>query len=120
MQWCKLCENMLYMRHEDGKLIKYCKNTPCPYTVEEESTAVRVSKTMYIDDELLYRQYQNPYLRFDPTLPRVNNIPCANPEGCPASQAKGNQVLYIKYDPVKMLYLYCCDHCGYFWRPQKN
>jgi hypothetical protein len=30
------------------------------------------------DDTTNYKKYMNPHLKYDPTLPRVTNIPCPN------------------------------------------
>jgi len=115
MEFCD-CENMLYMRtNETGDLIRYCKQ--CGFESIEAATtgkAVRVTRTMYSEDDLLYKQHQNNYLRYDPTLPRVNDIPCPNKE-CTGSK-QNPSVLYIKYHPVDMKYFYMCDHCGKTWK----
>lgn len=109
MEFCTVCDNLLYLRtDEDNKLIRYCKN--CNFEKQEAQHGLRISKTQYSEDEMLYKYHQNPYLRYDPTLPRVNNIVCPNPS------CQKSQVLYIKYHPEKMLYLYCCDFCGHFWK----
>lgn len=118
MEFCEVCENMLYMRTgEDGALDRYCKN--CPFTKKElpgGGRAIKVAKTMYSEDDMLFIQNQNPYLRNDPTLPRVSDkeLVCPKPE-CPGPKDQP-QVLFVKYHPVNMKYFYCCDYCGYCWR----
>jgi hypothetical protein len=44
----------------------------------------------------------------DPTI-TCPSAECAGPKDKP-------QVLYIKYHPVHMKYLYCCDYCGTTWK----
>ena len=119
MEFCEVCENMLYIRtEEDGSLVRYCKKCNFSKTESPETgrQAILVSRTNYSEDEMLYTQQQNPYLRFDPTLPRVNDRenPCPNAE-CPGPKDQP-QVLYVKYNPINMLYFYCCDYCGTSWR----
>lgn len=116
MEFCEVCDNMLFLRSEENtKLVKYCKH--CPFVKESDTQrAVKVTQTMYSEDDLLYLQYKNKYLRCDPTLPRISDpsLPCPNRE-CTGPKDKP-QVLYIKYHPVHMKYLYCCDYCGTMWR----
>ena len=81
-------------------------------------------KNIHIQDVnlsiLLYNQHINKYLRYDPTLRRIkdNIIKCPNKE-CDVEPEK-EQILYIKYHPNNMKYLYVCDHCGYIWRTGKE
>lgn len=123
MEFCEVCDNLLYLRAEDNvSLVKYCKH--CSFVKKDEDAtdrkrAIKVTESLYSDDDLLYLQFQNKYLRFDPTLPRVNDpaIVCPNTD-CPKPKSGElmNQVLYVKYHPVHMKYLYCCDYCGTTWR----
>lgn len=119
MEFCDVCNNMLYVRtNENRHLIKYCKH--CDFSkVDTNQTSVKISETMYTEDDLLYHQNINKYLRYDHTLRRINDsqIKCPNTE-CEThlDEEKQQQVLYIKYHPHNMKYLYVCDHCGHIWR----
>ncbi len=119
MEFCDICDNLLYLRTTNNiNLIKYCKH--CNFMKDDEVTgqvALKVAESLYSDDDLLYLQFQNKYLRCDPTLPRVSDpaIPCASTT-CTKPEDSPNQVLYVKYHPVHMKYLYCCDYCGHTWR----
>lgn len=122
MEFCDVCENMLYMKTGENKtLVKYCKH--CEFTKEDTSGgAVKITKTMYSEDDMLYNQNINKYLRYDPTLRRINDekTQCTNEE-CPANKGDvEQQVLYIKYHPQNMKYLYVCDHCGNIWRQEEK
>jgi len=102
---------------DDGSLVHHCKK--CQFTKTDDAAtgkAIRISRTNYSEDEMLFNQQQNPYLRYDPTLPRVNDKenPCPNKD-CSGPKDKP-QALYVKYHPVNMLYFYCCDYCGTCWR----
>ena len=61
-------------------------------------------------------QHVNKYLRFDPTLRRINDphITCSN-DKCIEENAN-KQIIYIKYDSKNMKYLYVCDNCGKTWK----
>lgn len=124
MQFCEVCDNLLFLRSEkseasdvENKLVKYCKH--CGFTKEDQGTAkkaVKVGHTLYSEDDLLYLQFKNKYLRNDPTLPRVCDPTLVCPNSDCTESRENPQVLYVKYHPVHMKYLYCCDHCGSMWR----
>jgi DNA-directed RNA polymerase subunit M/transcription elongation factor TFIIS len=120
MEFCEICNNMLYVKcNDEKKLVKFCKH--CEFSKVETSTkSIKISETMYTEDDLLYNQHINKYLRYDPTLRRIkdNIIKCPNKE-CDVEPEK-EQILYIKYHPNNMKYLYVCDHCGYIWRTGKE
>jgi DNA-directed RNA polymerase subunit M/transcription elongation factor TFIIS len=121
MEFCDVCNNMLYIKSaEDFTLIKHCRH--CSFKKEispTTGTAIRISKTMYSEDDLLYMQHQSKFLRYDPTLPRVQDgsIVCPNKD-CKGSKEKPN-VSYVKYHPVDMKYFYCCNVCGETWRTEE-
>jgi|TARA_B100001540_G_scaffold241128_2_gene215875 DNA-directed RNA polymerase subunit M/transcription elongation factor TFIIS len=116
MEFCENCENMLYIKNdENNNLVKYCKH--CNYNkIETEAKCIKISDTIYFEDDLLYNQNINKYLRYDPTLRRIkdSNISCKNSE-CNIESDK-QQILYIKYDEKNMKYFYVCDHCGFIWK----
>ncbi len=118
MNFCEVCSNMKYMKTgENNKLVYYCKH--CSFEKDEESTkAIKISETIYTEDELLYNQHINNYLRFDPTLRRIkdDNIKCTN---CDIPDDK-RQIIPIKYHPSNMKYFYVCDNCGFTWRENKK
>lgn len=121
MEFCKICQNLLYIKTDaENNLTHYCKN--CKYEHQDSKEAKKafcVSKTMYYEDELLYMQHQNEFLRHDPTLPRVQDATIKCPNGaCTAPEGK-TQVIYVKYHTTNMKYFYTCDFCGHTWR-QKN
>jgi DNA-directed RNA polymerase subunit M/transcription elongation factor TFIIS len=123
MEFCKVCQNMLYLKTEaDQSLVRYCKY--CNFSQQDApmlGKSVCVSKTIYTEDDLLYMQHQNKYLRYDPTLPRVNDvgIQCPNGECSGAGAGEEGRVIYIKYDHINMKYFYVCDHCGTVFQNKK-
>lgn len=116
MEFCEICDNLLFLRsREDKNLEKYCKHCSFSKSADGEG-AIKVTETIYSEDDLLYEQFQNKYLRFDPTLPRVQDpsLVCPN-EAC--SGPKDNpRVLFVKYHPTHMRYFFCCDYCGTTFR----
>lgn len=128
MEFCDICFNMIYIKSSDctdkeginvkePTLIKFCKH--CKYEKEEKgNVSIKVSETIYTEDDLLYNQQINQYLRFDPSLRRIKdpNIKCTK---CDIPDDK-RQIIPIKYHPAHMKYFYVCDNCGYTWRENKK
>lgn len=135
MEFCDICFNMIYIKSSgcgdkfgndkekeisgyEPKLIKYCKH--CKFQKEEETKiSIKVSETIYTEDDLLYNQQINQYLRFDPSLKRIkdDNIKCTNCIDIPDEE---RQIIPIKYHPAHMKYFYVCDNCGFTWRENKK
>lgn len=114
MEFCDICRNMLFIRTDEDALVQFCKH--CNFSKNREmNRAVKISETLYSEDDLLYKQHMNKYIRFDPTLPRTRDIKCENPGGCSGPKDDPRVIVY-KYHPVQMKYFYCCDHCGHSWR----
>ena len=122
MEFCQVCDNLIYLKtEEDGSLVQYCKHCLTENRVDSVGgRAIRVSETMYSEDDFLYMQQQGRYLRHDPTLPRVQDprLLCPNKE-CPASREAG-KIIYVKYHPVHMRYFYTCEQCSTSWRNDDN
>ena len=120
MEFCIICNNMLYItRSEKNNLVKYCRH--CDYKKEEinPSSAIKVSQTIYTEDDLLYNQYVNKYLPLDPTLRRIDDpyIICPDEECITKTDSNTKQqVIYIKYHHENMKYLYCCNYCCKTWK----
>jgi DNA-directed RNA polymerase subunit M/transcription elongation factor TFIIS len=142
MKFCDVCDNMMYIRiqaqGEDGAtgttadgagsssavvdgaqrppvLMYACKSCGNRVRAAETDSKSRILHTNYSDDHTSYKKYATPHIRHDPTLPRVNNIPCpsatcSRPENAPA------EVIYVKYDSANLRFMYNCCHCGVFWK----
>lgn len=114
MKFCNICDNMLYLKVvQSSQLEYYCKN--CNFTMLEsaEGSSVCISQKHLMNDKSSYNSFLNPNIKYDMTLPRVNNIKC--PE-CKDSKDKESEVIYIKYDAENMKYLYYCCKCEHFWK----
>lgn len=114
MKFCDQCQNMLYVDiNPEKKLRFYCKS--CGFeSIDTSNKSVCIVDDNKISDYTRYSQYINKYLKYDPCMPRVNNIVCPNPD-CTKPADKENEVIYIKYDGVNMKYLYHCEYCEHFW-----
>lgn len=114
MKFCEGCDNMLYVNiDEEKRLVYYCKS--CGFNeVSKDTGSVCIINDNKVNDFAKYAQYINPYLKHDPCLPRVNNVVCPSP-ACNLPKDAANEVIYIKYDPTNMKYIYNCCHCDHFW-----
>jgi DNA-directed RNA polymerase subunit M/transcription elongation factor TFIIS len=122
MEFCPVCNNMLYIKAaplEEDELpavIFHCKNCLFERRQQDREKCLCVSVTTQ-NDKNMYSIYMNPYLSYDPTIPRVDNIPCPN-TACTKPSDKKQNVMYLKYDAVNMKYLYHCTYCQHFWTLQ--
>lgn len=113
MKFCDNCNNMLYIKVDEADFKYYCKN--CNFSKTEDSNISKCIMRTTLDDNMSnFKQFVTPYIKYDKTLPRVNNIECPNPN-CTRG-TKDNMVVYIKFNNLKMLFLYYCCHCEHFWR----
>jgi DNA-directed RNA polymerase II subunit RPB9 len=112
MKFCTQCSNFLYeMVEHDNKA--YLKCRACPY--EEEVT--KENPIVYEHDlqQDTSVQYSiNPYLKYDPTLPRFKNMTCLNPT-C-ATQGKESDIVGVKLDSVNVTWMYQCAVCDAMWK----
>lgn len=119
MDFCNLCENMLYIKidideNEHQQLKNYCKN--CNFEKDlPNDKSISIVENNYENENINYKLYINPYIKYDPTLPRVNNIKCVNKK-CTKKADEDHEVIYIKYDNTGMKYLYYCIYCENFWK----
>ena len=116
MKFCSQCDNMFYIsikpQDKSEKLYYYCRNCQ----EEEEITSIKdtcVYTTQIQSNNKNYHHIINKYTKYDPTLPRIDTIPCPNTSTC----TKDNpEVIYIRYDDEKQLYIYLCTECDTVWR----
>jgi len=130
MHFCPECGNMYYLqlkKDEENKLIYYCRN--CGNEDESLVTNLNnlyVSKTD-IKKELNYKNAINKYTKLDPTLPRIHNIDCPNPDcNCNKIQqgtdipVEEKEILYIRYDDKNMKFVYLCALCDTIWNTENK
>lgn len=122
MHFCSVCSNMYYIRIGDddaNKLVYYCRK--CGN--EDQLLAVdnlTVSKTLIKKTEQSFNHIINKYTKFDPTLPRINNILCPNEKCGTNTDGKEREIIYIRYDDVNMKYVYLCSTCDHVWQITEN
>jgi DNA-directed RNA polymerase II subunit RPB9 len=110
MKFCKVCDNMLYINVDtDSQELSYtCKNCGFEEKEGEMKESILISEKKFNQDNALLTNFLNPNIKYDNTLPRVNNIVCP--------RCTQTETIFIKYDHANMKYLYFCCKCDNFWR----
>lgn len=128
MKFCNICDNMYYIRidgndteeggedggeEESNSLVYYCRNCG-----NKES---QIMDTICISDSRKKSKNNvtiniNEYTKLDPTLPRINNIPCPNSECVTNTKDIEKEVIYIRYDDTNLKFIYLCAHCNTTWK----
>ena len=117
-KFCGACGNIYKMRLEMGgagnNLYWVCLS--CGDMIKQQGGCLLVETLVQERASEGYRILLNEFTRQDATLPHVKTIKCPS-EACGSNQTGAEKdVIYIKYDPVNMKYLYICNVCGEAWR----
>ena len=123
MHFCKICENMLYIRlleSNSNDLEYYCRqcgNSDKLITKEN----ICVATTNIVTQEKAYIHDINEYTKHDPTLPRTNTIKCPS-ETCSSNLEEGanREIIYLRYDDKNMKYIYLCKVCNISWKTNEH
>jgi len=122
MHFCITCSNMYYIRinaDNPNKLVYYCRK--CGF--EDSLLAaenVCVSRTQIKKSEQSFNHIINKYTKYDPTLPRIDNILCPNQDCATNKDGKEREIIYIRYDDVNMKYVYLCSECETVWQIKEH
>ena len=120
MHFCNQCQNMYYISidpNNSNKLIYYCRN--CGNTDDNISAKdVTVSSVQLKKSEQEFSHVINKYTKLDPTLPRVSNILCPNPDCETNVKDEPRGIIYIRYDDVNLKYVYLCSTCDTVWKTE--
>ena len=118
MKFCPVCRNMLYGIDEDtndeGTKFAVLSCRKCEYT----ESVTRDNPVVYehiLREDKSDRLALNPYLKFDPTLPRFTEIVCPNTE-CPTKHGAQPNVVGVKLDAKNVIWMYQCANCDFTWK----
>ena len=117
MHFCSNCSNMYYIRinsDDPNSLVYYCRQ--CGN--EDKAIAVDnvcVSKVQIKKSEQSFNHIINKYTKLDPTLPRINNVLCPNPDCATNTKNDPREIIYIRYNDTDMKYIYLCSTCDTVW-----
>ena len=123
MKFCTKCNNMYYLSISEGEeegstsqLVYYCRNCGHQDNTTDITGTMSVSTSNMVEETTNMTHIINKYTKLDPTLPRINTIPCPNVE-CPTNtNEKEREVIYIRYDENNIRYAYLCSTCDFVWK----
>jgi DNA-directed RNA polymerase subunit M/transcription elongation factor TFIIS len=112
---------------DPNKINYYCRN--CKHvdnTISDEG--VCVLNTDFKKTEQKFNHIINKYTKQDPTLPRIYNINCPNPECLTNKHIGGGgedpkapaEIIYIRYDDNNLKYVYLCVTCDTVWKTNEQ
>ena len=139
---------MYYIRLTDTNgIVYYCRNCgheDDTITIDN----VVVSHTSLKSEKNQYAHVVNKYTKLDPTLPRISTILCPNMEcpcnrnhnptqyadraaivgtsaeeeatsgDANADDAVPREVIYLRYDDIRLKYIYLCAVCNTIWNTE--
>lgn len=117
MKFCNKCDNMYYISINNKKqdqLAYYCRH--CKDYDSTINETVCVLNTQIKKGKQHLEHIINKYTKLDPTLPRINTIPCPNDECTSNNETNcARDILYIRYDDNDLKYMYMCCLCDMIW-----
>lgn len=119
MKFCPTCRYYLYLNagtDEDDKdiLRRICRN--CGYQEKDNEGGLILETDLKERTSEGYKILLNEFTKDDPTLPHVDTIKCPN-ASCESNVGKAKRdVIYLKYDPVNLKFLYICNVCDAQWK----
>jgi DNA-directed RNA polymerase subunit M/transcription elongation factor TFIIS len=119
MRFCSQCDNMLYMKmnDDDSSLHLFCRF--CEHVEPLPLNSTVIINTHLPSTEKNFEHFINPYTKYDPSLPRVDNVFCKDvlcPSHVEEENTKKKKIIYIRYDNLNMKYLYLCPTCDCTWK----
>ena len=126
IKFCRCGYHLYLQEHQEMKtpddkqtyLSRLCRN--CGY--EQKDTDGGLVTEIHLQQRANegYKILLNKFTKQDPTLPHVKTIKCPN-ETCPTNTSgKDKDVIYIKYDPTNLKYIYICNVCEFEWRSRPD
>jgi hypothetical protein len=121
MEFCPDCKNYLFLKtqqkeDESIEVINQCSN--CNYLdvvdMKKRDTTC-LYENNYNIDMLQYLVRKKNLLKYDPTIPHIDIIPCINKE-CPSKNGDvKNDIFYVSLDNKRLYNLYVCNNCMVHW-----
>ena len=121
MHFCIECDNMYYIRisnDDPNKLIYYCRN--CGHEDDGLNVDNLTISSISVKDKSTEITHINKYTKLDPTLPRIKDILCPNPDCATNTKKSEREIIYIRYDDINMKYIYLCSTCDLVWKIDDN
>ena len=130
VEFCPSCDYYLYQKAAGAEPLKpfgplvtastlmyrICHN--CGYQVVDKGGGLIMETDLQEKTSEGYKILLNEFTKMDPTLPHLDNIKCLNKKCGSNTGTLKADIIYMKYDPVNLKYLYLCNvsGCGAQWR----
>lgn len=123
VEFCPTCDYYLYLKaggeEVSGKstaIYRICHN--CGFQKEDSKGGLIMETDLQEKTSEGYKILLNEFTKMDPTLPHLNTIKCPNKECASNTAGTVPDIIFMKYDPVNLKYLYICniEKCGAQWR----
>jgi hypothetical protein len=107
-------------KNDSNKLSYYCRNCGDIDDAATNQEIQCVLNTNLKQEEQKYQHIINKYIKLDPTIPRIQTIPCPN-ENCGSNKPEDDaahqprEVIYVRYDSKNLKYAYMCCVCNQSW-----
>jgi DNA-directed RNA polymerase subunit M/transcription elongation factor TFIIS len=122
IRFCPKCDYYLYLDStavEENTLVRLCRN--CGHRDVDTEGGLVMEMMSQAQSAESYQILLNEFTRQDPRLPHIHGtLKCPDP-GCPSNKNGGGEsdIIYMKYDPVNLLYLYICNVCTFQWKSRR-
>ena len=124
MKFCPTCRNYLYLDVDEAgeagaekttlQLRRVCRN--CGHQEFDTRGGLVLETNLKETTSEGYHALVNEFTKLDPTLPHVDTLKCPKAD-CPSNAGSAaKDVIYIKYDPVGLKFLYICNVCDARWK----
>ncbi len=114
MKFCPNCRYYLFLDAQPNSLKRLCRN--CGHEEEEEKGGLIVETVVQERASEGYKILLNEFTRLDSTYPHTKMIKCPNGSCASNSGGADRDVIYLKYDPVNLKFVYICNVCNQQWR----
>lgn len=116
-KFCPVCKSLLNDFDErvvDGTktAVRLCSR--CGYTNPIDKKNPLVYEHILREDKTT-RLSMNPNIKHDLTLPHFDTIACSN-EDCPSKSGEKWNVVGMKIDEKRLIWLYQCCNCDRMWK----
>lgn len=119
MKFCVRCDNVYYLRYVQNDAGEIQLQFECRHCRHVDETNEATSIMVLNSESVNTREYASSiteYTKYDPTVPRLYNIPCPN-ENCPShAETSMPEILYVREHHEKMNYVYMCCVCDHVWK----
>ena len=119
MKFCNACDNMFYLSIDSAdcdKLMYYCRNCGIQDSIGITDKSSVISSVQLSNAEINMSRIVKKYTKLDPTLPRIDRIPCPNVNCDTNVKQTPREIIYIRYDDINIKYMYLCHTCDHVWK----